>query len=83
MKILKENKTNWLKGLVVAFVFVVSLLNLSIDFNKDVKGDMDMGTLSITTTKAIGDWQYIAGAFVCPGYGRHCYAQFGGNTQEN
>ena len=49
MKLIKKNV---FKGLVVAGVFAVSMLNLSVDFRRDNAGNIDLKTLSLTSQSA-------------------------------
>lgn len=46
---MKKNKKSWFKGLVVAGVFTISVLNLSVDVQHDANGDVDLATLSISS----------------------------------
>ena len=52
MRNIQKNKKSWFKGLVVAGVFAVSVLNLSIDLRRDADGGIDLVTLSSTVAKA-------------------------------
>jgi hypothetical protein len=52
MKNIQKNKKSWLKGLVVAGVFAISVLNLSIDSRRDAEGNIN---LSLISSKAKAD----------------------------
>lgn len=52
MKNIQKNKKSWFKGLVVAGVFAISVLNLSVDFNRNAEGDIDLTSLSVTSQQA-------------------------------
>lgn len=55
MKNIQKNKKSWFKGLVVASVFTISVLNLSIDVQHDANGNIDLATLSISSQYVSAD----------------------------
>jgi hypothetical protein len=52
MKNIQKNKKSWFRGLVVAGVFAISMLNLSIEFQRNTKGDFE---LNLTSMKVKAD----------------------------
>ncbi|MBC7408259.1 MAG: hypothetical protein H7339_07715 [Arcicella sp.] len=79
---MKKSKKSWFRGFVVAGVFAFSVLNLSVDFQRDADGGIDITTLSVTSQKAQAVWyDYLIGAMACPGAGTPCSGAYGGNTQ--
>jgi hypothetical protein len=71
MKNIKKNRKSWIKGLVVAGVFAISVLNLSVDFRRNANGDINVVTLS--STAAMAQSEESNGPGCVRGTTGHCY----------
>lgn len=55
MKNLKRNKKSWFKGLVVTGIITISVLNLTVEFQRDSAGEMSLALLSAFTMAQSGE----------------------------
>lgn len=65
MENIQKNKKSLVKCLVVACVFAISLLNLSVDFRRNSAGDIDLASLNITSQKASAEDDGSTNGYAC------------------